>query len=60
MDFISILASEGAEQYPLVIPAVAFAAIAAGFFIFLGFVTYSYKNVANRHSQKWSQGNDHH
>lgn len=61
MDFVSILANaEGATEFPLVIPSIAFAAIAAGFFIFMGLVTYSYKNVASRHRDKWSEGNSHH
>ena len=46
-----ILASEAEVTYPLVIPAIAFAIIAAGFFTFLGLVTYSYKDVAARHRQ---------
>lgn len=50
-----ILASETEVSYPLVLPAIAFAIIAAGFFTFLGLVTYSYKNVAARHRQKWSE-----
>ncbi|MDH6278782.1 MAG: hypothetical protein ACEQR4_00840 [Rhodoluna sp.] len=54
-----ILASEAEVTYPLVIPAIAFAIIAAGFFTFLGLVTYSYKDVAARHRQKWSDASDH-
>jgi hypothetical protein len=54
-----IFASETEVTHPLVIPAIAFALIAAGFFTFLGLVTYSYKNVANRHSQKFSSAEDH-
>ncbi|MDH6532869.1 hypothetical protein M2119_001106 [Aurantimicrobium minutum] len=54
-----ILASESEVTYPLVIPAIAFAIIAAGIFTFLGLAMYSYKNVANRHSQKFSSAEDH-
>ena len=54
-----ILASETEVTHPLVIPAIAFAIIAAGFFVFMGLVTYSYKNVAARHRQKWSEASDH-
>lgn len=59
MNAVEILANtEGQESFPLVIPAIAFAIIAAGFFTFLGLVTYSYKDVAARHRQKWSAAND--
>lgn len=54
-----ILAAETEATHPLVIPAIAFGIIAAGFFTFLGLVTYSYKDVAARHRQKWSDANDH-
>ncbi len=60
MDFVTTLAAETAETtHPLVIPAIAFAAIAASAFIFLGLVTYSYKNVASRHREKWSEADSH-
>ncbi|MDH6409076.1 hypothetical protein [Aurantimicrobium minutum] len=60
MNAVEILANaEGHESFPLVIPAIAFAIIAAGFFTFLGLVTYSYKDVAARHRQKWSDASDH-
>jgi hypothetical protein len=60
MNASEILANtEGHESFPLVIPAIAFAIIAAGFFTFLGLVTYSYKDVAARHRQKWSDATDH-
>ncbi len=59
MELVNILASvEGRETFPLVIPKEAFAAIAASFFLFLGLVTYSFRNVANRHSEKWSDASD--
>ncbi len=54
-----ILAAETEASHPLVLPAIAFAIIAAGFFTFLGLVTYSYKNVSARHRQKWSDASDH-
>ncbi|AXE54438.1 MULTISPECIES: hypothetical protein [Aurantimicrobium] len=60
MNAVEILANtEGHETFPLVLPAIAFGIIAAGFFTFLGLVTYSYKNVAARHRQKWSEASDH-
>ena len=54
-----ILASEAEATFPLVLPAIVFGIIAAGFFTFLGLVTYSYKDVAARHRQKWSDASDH-
>lgn len=43
-----------AEAAPaqLVLPAWAFPAIAAAVFVILAFVTWSYRDVANRHSDK--------
>lgn len=58
MDLL-ILANEAEATHPLVIPAIAFAIIAASFFVFMGLVTFSYKNVAARHRQKWSDAADH-
>lgn len=37
---------------PLIMPPLAFAGIAAAIFIALAFVTWSYRDVANRHSDK--------
>ena len=46
----ALLAEEAPAQ--LVLPAWAFPAIAAAVFILLAFVTWSYRDVANRHSDK--------
>jgi len=46
-----ILASEE-ELAPLVLPNWAFPLIAAILFLLLAVVVYSYRDVANRHSQK--------
>lgn len=49
------------ELAPLIMPAWAFAAIAVAFFVVLGFVTWSYRDVSNRHSHKTgSQSHDSH
>lgn len=37
---------------PLIMPPLAFAAIAAAIFLVLAIVTWSYRDVANRHSDK--------
>lgn len=47
-----ILAEAHEELAPMVAPPWVFAAIAAAIFILLGFITYSYRDVANRHSDK--------
>lgn len=47
------------ELAPLLMPPVAFGLVAAAIFTFLGFVTFSFRDVANRHSQKWGKGDEH-
>lgn len=46
-----VLAAEQ-QGFTLFLPAWAFPLIAAIIFIFLGFVVYSFRDVANRHSHK--------
>ena len=50
-----------AEEAPahLIMPNWAFAAIAAGVFIVLAFISWSYRDVANRHSDKTPAGSEH-
>jgi len=48
---LSILASEAAHV-ELPIPAFFFGVIALGVFLTLAGITWSYRNVANRHSHK--------
>jgi hypothetical protein len=61
MDALNILAEAvtGEASHPLFIPAIAWAIMFAGGFVALGLVTYSYKDVANRHREKWSSNTDH-
>ena len=40
------------EHHPLVAPSFIFPLIAAGVFLLLGAVTWSYRDVAHRHSDK--------
>jgi len=47
-------AHEAAVTYPF--PAFVFGAIAMALFIALAFVTWSYRDVANRHSHKSDKG----
>jgi hypothetical protein len=37
---------------PLIMPPIAFAAIAFSIFLLLGVVTWTYRDVANRHAHK--------
>ena len=63
MSLLSTLLLVGvrAEQAPapLIMPQWAFAAIAAGVFITLALVTWSYRDVANRHSDKTGGASEH-
>jgi hypothetical protein len=53
-----VIADHEEELAPLILPPIAFAGIAAGIFILLALITWSYRDVANRHSQK--TGDDDH
>ena len=53
------LLTEAHEGAALVAEPWVFAAIAAAVFLLLGFVTYSYRDVANRHSDKVSADDAH-
>ena len=56
---IRILA-EAEVVNPLPFPAFVFGAIAMTTFILLGFITWSYRDVANRHEHKSSNSQGHH
>lgn len=60
MNFLLAAAAEEHELAPLIMPAEAFAGIAAAVFIALIFVVYSFRDVANRHSDKVSDSAGHH
>lgn len=47
-----IVAAAAESENVLPFPPIVFAAIAASVFIVLGFVAWSYRDVANRHSDK--------
>ncbi|MFC5501921.1 hypothetical protein ACFPJ4_06665 [Lysinimonas soli] len=63
MSLLSTLLQVGvhAEQAPapLIMPSWAFPAIAAGAFLVLALVSWSYRDVANRHSDKTGEAADH-
>jgi hypothetical protein len=47
------------ELAPLFFPPLVFAAIGVGFFALVGFLSWSYRDVANRHSNKASSDKSH-
>jgi hypothetical protein len=56
-----IVASEAGVALPF--PPIVFGLIAAVAFLALGIVTWSYRDVSSRHSQKWAENdsaNGHH
>jgi hypothetical protein len=54
---LSTLLAEVHDLAPLVAPTWVFAAIAAAVFLVLGFVTFSFRDVANRHSDRTAHQN---
>jgi hypothetical protein len=53
---LALVAEE--ELSPIFMPPIAFAGIAAAIFILLALVTFSYRDVANRHADKLSDDAD--
>ncbi|WP_349897111.1 hypothetical protein [Parafrigoribacterium soli] len=49
-----------ATETQLVAPTWVFPIVAASAFIALGFITWSYRDVANRHSDRVRSGASHH
>lgn len=47
------------ELAPLLMPPLAFAGVTAAVFLVLGLVTWSFRDVANRHSHKFTEHDDH-
>lgn len=60
MSLLLAAVEEAHELAPLLMPPLAFAGVAAVVFIALGVVTYSFRDVANRHSQKFGSSQAHH
>jgi hypothetical protein len=50
----AVVAEHEEELAPLIMPPIAFAGIAAAIFIVLAFISWSFRDVANRHSDKTS------
>lgn len=47
------------ELAPLLMPAPMFGVVMAGVLLVLGLITFSYRDVANRHSHKTGEGDGH-
>jgi heme/copper-type cytochrome/quinol oxidase subunit 2 len=61
MSLITSLITVAAEEsHALPMSPFAYAGIALAVFTALGFVVFTYRDVANRHSDKVSQGHDDH
>lgn len=60
MTLFTLLLSETEELAPLLMPPIAFAGVAVALFAALGFVVWSFRDVANRHSNKTGTGHDSH
>jgi hypothetical protein len=58
----TLLAAASEEHHPIFMPPLAFAGVALAVFLVLGVTTWSFRDVANRHSQKFgnSTSHDHH
>jgi hypothetical protein len=59
MNVLSMILAEVHEPAPLVLPIWGFPLIAALFFIVTALITFSYRDVANRHSDKVGTGDGH-
>jgi hypothetical protein len=59
MTLLTVLAAHEEELAPLLMPPLAFAGIAAAIFIALGLVSWSFRDVANRHSDKANGASSH-
>jgi len=54
LSIVLALAEHEEELAPMIAPPWVFAAIAGGIFIILAFVSWSFRDVANRHGDKTS------
>ena len=57
---LATFAAQTEELAPLLMPPLAFAGIAVGVFVSLGFVVWSFRDVANRQGQKAGRASDSH
>jgi hypothetical protein len=54
MSLIATAVAATEELAPLFLPPLVFAAIGVTFFLLVGFMSWSFRDVANRHSNKTS------
>ncbi len=59
MSLLAVLAEEAHDLAPMIMDPIWFPIIAGAVFVALGIVTYSYRDVANRHSHKAGAAADH-
>lgn len=59
LSIATIIAEHEEELAPLIMPPVAFAGIAVGIFLVLALVSWSFRDVANRHGDKTSTADPH-
>jgi len=52
MSLLAFIASEGHELAPMVMDPIWFPVIAGAAFLLIGFVTWSFRDVANRHNPR--------
>ena len=52
MSLLAFAAAEGHELAPMLMDPIWFAVIAAGVFLLLGFVVWSFRDLANRHQPR--------
>ena len=57
---MSRILAEGAAHVTYPFPTFVFGAIALGIFILLGVITWSYRDVANRHDHKANNNHSNH
>ena len=61
MSLLTMVFAETEELAPLLMPPAGFAGIAITIFLLLAFVTWSFRDVANRHANKTAKpGHDSH
>lgn len=60
MSLLATALTEVEELAPLLMPPLAFAGVAVAVFVTLGFVVWSFRDVANRHSQKTGKPGESH
>ncbi|CAN5302088.1 hypothetical protein BH11ACT4_BH11ACT4_10550 [soil metagenome] len=59
MSLLATILAATEEPAPLLLPPLVFAGIALVVFTALAFVTWSFRDVANRHSDKTSKNSSH-